>query len=56
MHTYYYCRTCCRREASTWVKRKLINIKKEEKDEKPFTLSCNVGKVLGTQPAAKELI
>jgi hypothetical protein len=29
---------------------------KEEKDEKPFTLSRNVGKVLGAQPAMKELI
>jgi hypothetical protein len=56
LHTYFYFRTCCRREASTWVKRKLLNFKKEEKDEKPFTLSCNVGKVLGTQPATEELI
>ncbi len=56
MHTYFYCITCCRREASTWVKRNLFHFKKEEKDEKPFTLSCNVGKVLGTQSATKELI
>jgi hypothetical protein len=35
---------------------KVLNFKKEEKDEKTFTLSCNVGKVLGTQPATKELI
>jgi hypothetical protein len=36
--------------------RKLLNFKKEEKDEKPFTFSCNVGKILGTQPTTKELI
>jgi hypothetical protein len=43
-------------KASTWVKGKLLNFEKEEKDEKPFTFSCNVGKVLGTQPATKELL
>jgi hypothetical protein len=43
-------------EASTLVKRKLLNFEKEEKDEKPVTLSCNVGKALGTQPATKESI
>ncbi len=37
-------------------KRKLLNIKKEEKDEKPFTFSCNVGKILGTQPPTKKLL
>jgi hypothetical protein len=35
---------------------KLLKFKKEEKNEKPFTLSCNVGKVLGTHSETKELI
>jgi hypothetical protein len=56
LHNYFYCRTCCWREASTRVKRKLLNFKKKGKDEKPFTFSCNVGKILGTQPHTKELI
>jgi hypothetical protein len=34
-------------EANLWVKRKLLNFKKEEKDEKPFTVSCNLGKGFG---------
>jgi hypothetical protein len=56
IHTYFYCRTCCWREVGKWVKPKLLNFKKEEKDDKPFTLSYNVGKVLGTQPPTMELI
>ena len=32
---FLYCRYCCRRETRTWVRRKLLNFKKEEKDEKP---------------------
>ena len=48
--------TCCWRQAITWIKHTLLNFKKEEKNEKPFTFSWNVGKILGTQPSIKEYI
>ena len=48
--------TCCQRKTITWVKHKLLNFKKEDTDEMPFTFSCNVGKIWGTEPPTKEFL
>ena len=46
-----YARRCCRCIAGATS---IAILRKKRKNEKPFTFSCNVGKILGTQPPTKQ--
>ena len=45
---FLYCRYCHRRETRNWVRRKLLNFKKEEKNEKPTCLSVMSERIVST--------